>query len=56
MARRNNDAPIDLTARHELTAALIDDLACPAGKTQVFLRDTESPGLRVRVTAGGAKS
>ncbi len=56
MARRRKDAPVELTDRHDLTAGLIDALACPGGKTQAFLRDTEAPGLRVRVTAAGAKS
>ena len=31
-------------------------LTCPAGKQQAFMRDSEAPGLRVRVTAAGAKS
>lgn len=56
MARRKKDAEIQLAERHGLTAGLIAALACPAGKAQAFLRDTESPGLRVRVTAAGAKS
>ena len=56
MARRKADAALELTERHDLTAGLIAGLACPPGKTQAFLRDTESPGLRVRVTAAGAKS
>ena len=56
MARRRKDAAIELTDRHDLTAGLIEGLTCPPGKTQAFLRDTESPGLRVRVTVAGAKS
>lgn len=56
MARPRKDAPIDLAAAQELTAGLIDRLACPAGKLQSFLRDTKAPGLRVRVTGAGAKS
>ena len=56
MARpRKTDAP-DLAHACELTAGAIDRLTCPAGKTQAFLRDTKAPGLRVRVTAGGAKA
>lgn len=56
MARpKKNDAP-DLTQRVNLTAGVIERLACPTGKAQAFLRDAEAPGLRVRVTAGGAKS
>ncbi|MFO1252267.1 MAG: integrase family protein [Inhella sp.] len=56
MARpRKADAP-DLAKSHDLTAGAIERLNCPPGKTQAFLRDTASPGLRVRVTAAGAKS
>jgi integrase len=52
---KKSDAP-DLGEAQDLTAGLIDRLTCPAGKLQAFLRDTKSPGLRVRVTANGAKS
>jgi len=56
MARRKTDAPIDLAKPHDLTAGLIEALRCPEGKEQAFLRDADSKGLRVRVTAAGAKS
>lgn len=56
MARRKADAPIDLTQAHALTAGLIAALRCPEGKEQAFLRDAVTKGLRVRVTAAGAKS
>lgn len=56
MARPKKDAAIDLRETHELTAGLIERLACPADKAQAFLRDAKAPGLRVRVTAAGAKS
>jgi integrase len=56
MARRKADAPIDLTQSHALTAGLIAALKCPEGKEQAFLRDAVTSGLRVRVTASGAKS
>jgi len=56
MARRKAGAPIDLEKPHALTVGLIADLTCPAGKEQAFLRDADSKGLRVRVTAAGAKS
>ena len=56
MARRKKDAPIDLADSHELSFGLIDALVCPPGKMQAFLRDKKTPGLRVRVTAAGAKS
>lgn len=56
MARpKKTDTP-DLTERINLTAGAIERLACPADKLQAFMRDTEAPGLRVRVTAAGAKS
>ena len=56
MARRKTDAPIDLAKPHALTAGLIAALRCPLGKEQAFLRDAVTKGLRVRVTAAGAKS
>lgn len=56
MARPSKSAALDLTQPIELTAGVIERLVCPLGKTQAFLRDTKSPGLRVRVTAAGAKS
>jgi len=56
MARRSKDEVIDLSKAQELTAGLIEGLACPEGKAQAFLRDSKAPGLRVRVTAAGAKS
>lgn len=56
MARpRKTDAP-DLKERVNLTAGAIERLVCPPGKQQGFMRDSEAPGLRVRVTAAGAKS
>lgn len=56
MARRKADAPIDLTEPKHLTAGLVAALRCPEGKEQAFLRDATTRGLRVRVTAAGAKS
>lgn len=56
MARPSKSTPVDLTQPVELTVGLIDRLSCPAGKDQAFLRDNKAPGLRVRVTASGAKS
>lgn len=56
MARPKKTDSIDLTQPHDLTAGLLERLTCPAGKAQAFLRDAESPGLRVRVTTSGAKS
>ena len=56
MARpKKTDAP-DLAQAIELTAGAIERLACPAEKQQAFLRDSNTKGLRVRVTAAGAKS
>ena len=56
MARPRKDEAPNLAQACELTAGNIDRLTCPAGKSQAFLRDTKAPGLRVRVTAAGAKS
>ena len=56
MARPKKDEAPDLAQACDLTAGAIDRLTCPAGKAQAFLRDTKAPGLRVRVTAAGAKS
>ena len=56
MARPKADAVIDLVKTHVLTAGRIATLRCPAGKGQAFLRDALTKGLRVRVTAAGAKS
>jgi integrase len=56
MARRRKDATIDLAESYDLSVGLIDALTCPSGKNQAFLRDKRTPGLRVRVTASGAKS
>ncbi len=47
---------IDLSRPVALSAELLERLNCPAGKQQAFLRDSKAPGLRVRVTAAGAKS
>ena len=56
MARpKKTDAP-DLTHSIDLTAGAIERLTCPVDKQQVFLRDSNTKGLRVRVTAAGAKS
>jgi integrase len=56
MARpKKTDAP-DLGEAQDLTAGLIERMACPADKKQVFLRDTKAPGLRVRATAASAKN
>jgi integrase len=56
MARPKKDASVDLAVTHELSEGLIQRLACPAGATKAFLRDREVSGLRVRVTANGAKA
>jgi len=56
MARPKRISTVDLSIPHELTPELIVALTCPPGKAQAFLRDTKSPGLRVRVTRAGAKS
>ena len=56
MARPRKDSPIDLSVTHELSVGLIERLTCPAGVLKAFLRDKDVTGLRVRVTANGAKS
>ena len=56
MARPRKDQTLDLGQSHDFTAGLIDALTCPTGKAQAFMRDSEGNGLRVRVTATGAKS
>ena len=56
MARPRKTELPDITQALELTVGAIERLTCPDGKQQVFLRDSKSPGLRVRVTAAGAKS
>jgi integrase len=56
MARpKKTDAP-KLSEAHDLTAGLIERLSCPAGKSQVFLRDAKAPGLSVRATAPSTKN
>ncbi|MBT1537706.1 integrase arm-type DNA-binding domain-containing protein [Ralstonia solanacearum] len=56
MARPKKDQAPDLSQRVTLTVGHIERLKCPDGKDQAFLRDSEAPSLRVRVTAAGAKS
>ncbi|MBK6470369.1 MAG: integrase family protein [Betaproteobacteria bacterium] len=56
MARPKKDAPIDLGVTHELSEGLIARLTCPPGVPKAFLRDKDVTGLRVRVTANGAKA
>ena len=56
MARPNKSEAPDMSDRVNLTTEAIERLTCPAGKQQAFMRDSEAPGLRVRVTAAGAKS
>jgi integrase len=56
MARPTKDKAPDLSESQDLTAGLIERLTCPTGKQQVFMRDSDTKGLRVRVTSAGAKS
>lgn len=56
MARPKKSNAPDLGEAQDLTAGLIERLLCPAGKKQVFLRDTKAPGLRVRATAASTKN
>ena len=52
---KKSDIP-DLKFTHSLSEDVIDRLKCPAGVLKAFLRDKDVTGLRVRVTAKGAKS
>lgn len=57
MARPPKNQPVDLAKRQPLTVGLIERLTCRTDvKAQVFLRDSEAPGLRVRATNTGDKS
>lgn len=42
--------------RLRLTAGRVDSFACPAGKSQAFMWDTEAPALALRVTPTGRKT
>lgn len=56
MARPKRSDGVDLSNPIDLTEGSIERLVCPTDKKQAFLRDAKAPGLRVRVTAAGAKS
>ena len=55
MARPKKSEAPDLTQAIDLTSGVIGRLVCPAGKQQVFMRDTKAPGLRVRATPASSK-
>lgn len=44
------------TSRVRLTAGRVDSFACPVGKSQAFLWDTEAPALALRATPTGRKT
>ncbi|MDM0002701.1 integrase family protein [Variovorax sp. J22P240] len=57
MARPKKTEAPDTTQRVNLTNGVIERLTCQTDrKAQAFLRDSEAPGLRVRVSNTGAKS
>lgn len=56
MARPKKTAPVDLGVTHELSEGLIARFTCPPGVPKAFLRANDPLGLRVRVTANGAKA
>lgn len=57
MARPAKKQPVDMTERVALTSGLIERMSCRSDeKAQVFLRDSEAPGLRVRCTNTQQKS
>ena len=43
-------------SRVRLTAGRVDAFTCPAGKSQAFLWDTDTPALALRVTPTGRKT
>lgn len=43
-------------SRARLTAARVEAFACPPGKSQAFLWDTDAPALAVRATPTGRKT
>ena len=43
-------------SRVRLTAGRVESFACPAGKSQAFLWDTEAPSLLLRTTPTGRKT
>ena len=43
-------------AKVRLTIPKVEAFACPPGKDQAFLWDADTPGLGLRVTAGGARA
>jgi len=56
MGRPRKDQQVDLGRAHDITVGMIERLACPLDKDQVFLRSSKVDGLRVRCTRAGAKS
>ncbi len=57
MARPKKTEAPDLSERVNLTIGAIERLTCRTDiKCQAFMRDSEVPSLRVRVTNTGAKS
>ncbi|PQA83200.1 preprotein translocase [Limnohabitans sp. TS-CS-82] len=57
MTRPKNSASPDVHKRINLTIGVIERLTCRTDvKTQAFLRDSEVPALRVRVSNTGAKT
>lgn len=45
-----------VAVRVKLTQGRVDSFACPDGKQQDFLRDSEQPGLALRATVSGHKA
>ena len=56
MGRKSKTEAPDTSAAIELTMGVIERLTCPEGKSQVFLRDTKAPGLRIRATPPSGKN
>jgi hypothetical protein len=47
---------VSAMTRARLTAGRVQSFTCPEGKEQAFLRDSEVPGLALRVTAAGNRA
>jgi hypothetical protein len=49
-------AHVATASRFKFTRATVDAAECSPDKSQALFSDTEQPGLRLRVTASGARS
>ena len=56
MSHLKHRTAVDRSSAQGLTVGMIDRFTCPSDKTQVFLRDSKAPGLRIRATAPSTKN